>query len=676
MASPGSAVSFTGSGGHNAWRTTLRQRLVVVAWMVGLWVAGIEARLVYLTIIDSADLVARADRQHERTQSAPAKRGDILDRRGRVLATSVDADTIYAVPTEIDDAKDAVRKLCEALRDCSAKDRQLLVERLGGRKAFAYVRRQVSPDQAQRVAALDLDGVGFTTESKRFYPNKELGAHLLGWVGIDNTGLSGLEYTYDPQIRGKPGTILIHTDARRHAFSRFERPPTSGSSVELTIDQYLQHIAERELRAGVLENHATGGSAIVMNPQTGEILAMANEPTFNPNAYRDAEDPERRNRAVQDLYEPGSTFKIVTASAALEEKVFPVDRAIDVSGGRIQIGQRVVHDTHDYGVLSFTDVIVKSSNVGAIKIGFTLGTNRLSEYVRRFGFGRPVSPDFPGENGGIVWDREKWTESALASVSMGYQVGVTPLQMAAAASAIANGGNYVEPRVVRAIYRDNRRFAVQPKTLRRIISADTAAAMTAIMEQVVERGTATLAQLPGYTIAGKTGTANKLVNGRYSWDTFASFIGFVPSQQPAITIIVVLDAPRGKNGHFGGPVSAPIFKRIAEATLRYLGIGPSINPPVPVLVAGDGSKEPTQGIAEDPPIVRLVAETGTMPDLSGMTAREALRTLVKLGMTARLSGDGVVVEQEPAAGSPIEGEAISRLVLERSPVRRTVAEHR
>ena len=676
MAAPGSAGSFAGTGGRDAWRSTLRQRLIVVAWMVGLWVAGIEARLVYLTIIDNADLVARADRQHERTQSAPAKRGDIVDRRGRVLATSVDADTVYAVPTEIDDAKDAVRKLCEALRDCTAKDRQLLVERLGGRKAFAYVRRQVSPDQAQRVAALNLDGIGFTTESKRFYPNKELGAHLLGWVGIDNTGLSGLEYTYDPQIRGKPGTILIHTDARRHAFSRFERPPTSGSSVELTIDQYLQHIAERELRAGVLENHATGGSAIVMNPQTGEILAMANEPTFNPNAYRDAEDPERRNRAVQDLYEPGSTFKIVTASAALEEKVFPVDRAIDVSGGRIQIGQRVVHDTHDYGVLSFTDVIVKSSNVGAIKIGFTLGTNRLSEYVQRFGFGRPVSPDFPGENGGIVWDREKWTESALASVSMGYQVGVTPLQMAAAASAIANGGNYVEPRVVRAIYRDNRRFAVQPKTLRRIISPNTAAAMTAIMEQVVERGTATLAQLPGYTIAGKTGTANKLVNGRYSWDTFASFIGFVPSQQPAITIIVVLDAPRGKNGHFGGPVSAPIFKRIAEATLRYLGIGPSINPPAPVLVAGEGSTDAPKGIAEDPPIVRLVAESGTMPDLSGMTAREALRTLVKLGMTARLSGDGVVVEQEPAAGSPIEGEGTSRLVLERAPVRRAVAEHR
>jgi cell division protein FtsI (penicillin-binding protein 3) len=676
MAGPGPAASFAGGTGRDAWRATLRQRLVVVAWMVGLWVAGIEGRLVYLTIIGNADLVARADRQHERTQSAPAKRGDIVDRRGRVLATSVDADTIYAVPTEIGDEKEVVRKLCEALRDCTAKDRQLLVERLGGRKAFAYVRRQVAPDQAQRVAALDLDGIGFTTESKRFYPNKELGAHLLGWVGIDNTGLSGLEYTYDRQIRGKPGTILIHTDARRHAFSRFERPPTSGSSVELTIDQYLQHIAERELRAGVLENRAAGGSAMVMNPRTGEILAMANEPTFNPNAYRDADDLERRNRAVQDLYEPGSTFKIVTASAAVEEKVFPLDKWIDVSGGRIQIGQRVVHDTHDYGVLSFTDVIVKSSNVGAIRVGFTLGTDRLSDYVKRFGFGRPVSPDFPSENGGIVWDSAKWTESALASVSMGYQVGVTPLQMAAAASAIANGGNYVEPRVVRAVYRDNRRFAVQPKILRRIISADTAAAMTTIMEQVVERGTATLAQLPGYTIAGKTGTANKLLNGRYSSDTYASFIGFVPSQDPAITVIVVLDSPRGRNGHFGGPVSAPIFKRIAESTLRYLGIGPSINPPPPVLVAGDDRKATPEPVSEVAPIVRLVAESGTMPDLSGMTAREAVRSLVKVRMSAHLSGDGVVVAQKPMPGSPIEGESVCYLVLERAPGRRAAAEPR
>jgi cell division protein FtsI (penicillin-binding protein 3) len=670
MTAPGHATS-AGGAGNLAWRPTLRRRLGAIAAAVALWVAAIEGRLVYLQIFEKADLLARAERQHERTQSAPAKRGDILDRRGRVLATSVDADTIYAVPSEIDHAPDAARQLCDALGDCSSKDRQGLVERLGTRRAFAYVRRQVAPDQAKRVAALNLDGIGFTTESKRFYPNKELGAHLLGWVGIDNKGLAGLEYAYDPQIRGKAGTILIHTDARRQVFSRVERPPTSGSSVELTIDQYLQHIAERELHAGVIENRAAGGSAIVMNPNSGEILAMANEPTFNPNAYRAAQDAERRNRAVQDLYEPGSTFKVVTASAAMEEKVFPVDAPINVAGGRIQIGSRVVHDTHDYGVLSFTDVIVKSSNVGAIKIGLKLGTDRLSDYVHRFGFGSPVSPDFPGENGGIVWDRAQWTDSALASVSMGYQVGVTPLQMAAAVSAIANRGEYTEPRVVRAVYRDNRRFAVEPKTVRRTISADTAAALTAIMEQVVERGTARLAQLPGYTIAGKTGTANKLLNGRYSSDTYASFIGFLPSQQPAVTIIVVLDSPRGKSGHFGGPVAAPIFRRIAESTMRYLGIGPSLNPPPPVLVARRDAPNypPAYSGPEHNPIVSLVADVaeGTVPDLSGMSAREAVRTLVKLGLTAHVSGDGFVVSQSPEPGAPISGDGVCRLVLERSP---------
>jgi cell division protein FtsI (penicillin-binding protein 3) len=529
----------------------------------------------------------------------------------------------------------------------------------------------VAPDQAQRVASLNLDGIGFIKESKRFYPNKELAAHLLGWVGIDNKGLSGLEHTYDPQIRGKAGTVSVHTDARRHAFSRFERPPTAGSSVELTIDENLQHIAERELHAGVLENHAAGGTAIIMNPHTGEILAMANEPTFNPNAFRDFGDDDRRNRAVQDLYEPGSTFKVVTATAAIEEKVLPIDSIIDVSGGQIHIGSRVVHDTHNYGALSFTDVIVKSSNVGAIKIGFKLGTERLSEYVARYGFGHPVSPDFPGESPGIVWRPDKWTESALASVSMGYQVGVTPLQMLAAVSSVANGGQYVEPRVIRAVYKEDRRYAVQPKIVRRTISADTAATMTEIMEGVVDRGTAKAAQIPGYTIAGKTGTAAKLINGHYSSsDWNASFVGFVPSRDPAVAIIVVTDSPHTK-GHTGGVVSAPVFKKIAEATLRYLGVGPTINPPAPVLIARRDDRDQMGGAAGDQPIVSLVADgpPGTVPDLRGMSAREAVRKLVKLGMNARVSGDGFVVSQVPAAGAPIEGDAVCRLVLDRWPPR-------
>ena len=656
------------------WRATLKRRTLIAAVLLGVWAGGIEARLVWLQIFRHADLLARATRQQMRTIVAPAKRGDILDRHGRVLATSVDADSIYAVPSEIADGGDVTRKLCDAFADCTDKERQALTERFGQSRAFAYVRRRVPPDQARRVADLNLDGVGFIKESRRFYPNKELAAQLLGWVGVDNVGLSGLEYAYDSQIRGKPGTVLIHTDARRHAFSRFERPPTSGSSVELTIDEYLQHIAERELHAGVAENRAAGGSAIIVDPHTGEILAMANEPTFNPNAaYRESQELERRNRAVQDLYEPGSTFKVVTASAAIEEKVLSVDAPIDVSGGQIRIGSRVVRDTHNYGVLSLTDVLVKSSNVGAIKIGFLVGTDRLSQYVRRFGFGRSVSPDFPGESPGIVWDPTKWTDSALASVSMGYQVGVTPLQMVTAVSAVANGGELVEPRAIRAVYDGNRRYHVQPKVVRRSIAGDTAALLTTIMEGVVERGTARAAQIPGYTIAGKTGTAAKLVNGRYSKSDYnASFVGFLPSRDPAVAIIVVIDSPHAGT-YFGGSVAAPIFKRIAESTLRYLGIGPTLSPASPVIVARHDEASGTQTAAPETagPVVSFVTDgsAATMPDLTGMSARQAMRTLVTVGLTARISGDGVVVSQDPPAGTALDSGGVSRITLERSPAR-------
>jgi cell division protein FtsI (penicillin-binding protein 3) len=672
-------MTVPGASARGDWRVTLKARLLVVVAVLAFWVVGIEAKLVYLQISQHAELLARAERQQERTQASPAKRGDILDRRGRVLATSVDADTIIAVPTAIVSATDAANKLCDTLGDCDNKDRRALADKLGQRKAFAYVRRQVAPDQAQRVADLHLDGIGSIKESKRFYPNKELAAHLLGWVGVDNKGLSGIEYTYDPQIRGKAGTLLVHTDARRQAFSRFERPPTSGSTIELTIDEYLQHIAERELHAGVVQNRAAGGTAIIMNPHTGEILAMANEPTFNPNAYREFDDASRRNRAVQDLYEPGSTFKVVTASAAIEEKVMPIDAMIDTNPGVIHIAGRSKPVTeashHNYHVLSFSDVIIRSSNIGAIKIGFRVGTERLSRYVARFGFGRPVSPDFPGESPGIVWDASKWTESALASVSMGYQVGVTPLQMVTAVSSVANGGDLIEPRVIRAVYRDNRRYAVQPKVVRRTVSADTAATLTGIMEGVVgdPHGTAKAAQIPGYTIAGKTGTAAKLVNGRYSTSDYnASFVGFIPSRNPAVAIIVVTDSPRTWPAT-GGAVSAPVFKRIAEATLRYLGVGPTINPPPPLFVARrDGSASaPVSRVDSGDPVVSLVVDgpPGTVPDLRGLSAREAVRKLVKVGMSARVSGDGFVVSQEPAAGAPIEGDGLCRLVLDRWPSR-------
>ena len=667
------------------WRPIIKRRVAVVSALLALWVAGIEAKLVYLQVFDRAELAARGERQQERTQASPAKRGDILDRRGRVLATSVDADTIYAMPTAVDNPTDAAKQICDALRDCDARERQVIGDKLAQKRAFAYVRRQVAPDQAERVAALNLDGIGFMKESKRFYPNKELAAHLLGWVGIDNKGLSGIEYTYDPQIRGKAGTIMVHTDARRHAFSRFERPPTSGSSIELTIDENLQHIAERELRNGVITNRASGGTAIIMNPHTGEILAMANEPTFNPNAFRDSLETERRNRAVQDLYEPGSTFKVVTASAAIEEKVMPIDTMIDTNPGRLYIAgrSRVITDDagRNNGVLSFTNVIVKSSNIGAVKIGLRVGAERLSRYVGLYGFGRQVSPDFPGENAGIVWSHDRLNESALASISMGYQVAVTPLQMVAAVSAVANGGSYVEPRVMRAVYRNGVRYQVAPKVVRRSVSADTAAAVTTIMEGVVTDGTAKRARIDGFTVAGKTGTAQKLINGQYSHsDHFASFVGFVPSQNPVLAMVVVIDSAKGPSGDHGGTVAAPIFKNIAEPALRYLGTSPTVDPATPVLVArrDEADHTPTGMAGDKEPVVSLVADepAGTVPDLRGMSGRDAVRALAKRGMSARMSGDGFVVSQMPAAGAPIDGEGLCHLVLERWPSRRVVTASR
>ena len=653
------------------WRNTVRSRVAVCAAFLGLWTAAIEARLLYLQVFDHAELAARAERQQNRTVSPPAKRGDILDRKGRLLAFSVDADTVAAVPSDIDDPGDVAAQLCQALDGCDKERRQTLAKKLTGRGAFAYVARQISPEEARRVRALALPGIMLLKESRRYYPNSELAAHVVGYVGVDNVGLGGIESAYDSQIRGSAGKVLIQTDNRQRAvFSRVERPATAGAAIELTIDEYLQFVAERELRAGVEANHASGGTALIMDPHTGEILALANWPTFNPNVFGRVDKEVLRNRAIQTLYEPGSTFKIVTASAALEQNVITPETMIDTNPGSISFTGRTIYDTHKYGVIPFTDVIVKSSNVGAIKVGLRIGPERLTEYVNKFGFGQTLAPDFKGETAGIVWSADKLNDSALASVSMGYQVGVTPLQMATAVSSIANGGHLLQPRVVRAFIKDGRRIEVPHKEMRRTVEPDTAATLTAIMEQVVERGTAKAAQIEGYTIAGKTGTAAKLVNGHYQKSDYnASFVGFVPSRDPALTILVVIDSPHG-NGYTGGAVSAPVFKRIAEAALTYMGVGPNLNPPPPVLVVRPDPS--TQGVT--PTAVRTAqprdatlgsVRDGLMPDLRGLSAREALRLLSRIGLTARLSGTGFVVDQRPQAGAPLVRGDTCSLTLDR-----------
>ena len=662
-----------------SWRRTTGPRLAVVAGLFGFCAIAVLVRLVDLQVFQRAELEARAESQRTNLLEVPAQRGDLLDRHGNVLAYSVDVDTVCAVPSKLQDPKQAASRICDALGDCDQAGRAALTKTLSrSKRSFAYVRHQITPDQARRVAALEIDGVFFQKEPHRYYPNRDLAGPVLGYVGAEYRGLAGLEATYDAKLRGRPGQMLLEFDGRmrdRHVFNRVGREPVPGASLELTIDDYLQHVAERELEAGVLENNAKGGSVVIMDPVSGEILALANNPTFNPNSYGLFPPDLQRNRGVQDVYEPGSTFKIVTASAALEEKVMRPTDLIDTGGGTIAIGsKRVVREAqgHAYGTLSFTDVIVKSSNIGAIKIGLRLGAGRLGQYVQRFGFGTRLSPDFPGESAGIVWRPAQWSDSTLASVSMGYEVSVTPLQMASAASTVANGGELVQPRIVRAVIDADGRVPVPRKVVRRVMSPGTAAEMTAIMEAVVEQGTGKMARLEDFTVAGKTGTANKNQNGHYlEHDYNVSFVGFVPSRKPALTIIVMIDTPRGPNRPFGGTVSAPIFHRIANAALRYLGVTPNVNPAPPVLVARHKTGYETEVAGPVKPLTIVPAANSLMmgqvvlPELRGLSGREALRVLARLGITPRVVGEGVVIGQTPLPGTVLELGAACRLALGR-----------
>ncbi len=655
------------------WRRTLRRRVIVAGCAFALWIVGIEARLVHLQVVQRDFLAERARDQHQRVIELHPKRGEISDRHGRVLAYSVDADTIYAVPAEIDEPAETAAALCGALEDCTSEQRGAIAERLGRRNAFAYVKRRVTPDEARRVAELGLSGVGFLTENRRYYPNGTLAAHLLGYVGTDNQGLGGIESTYDNEISGDTGQVLVQTDARRQAFSRIERPPTVGATVELTIDVQLQHVVERELRAGIARHNADSGAVVMLDPRNGDILALASEPTFNPNAFGEATPDQRRNRAVQDLYEPGSTFKVVTASAAIEERVVDRDEIFDVSAGYIVVGGDRIPDFRRTEPLTFNDVIVRSSNVGAIQVGLRLGPERLSRYVRRYGFGQALSPDLPSESSGLVWTPDSLTPRAIASISMGYQVAVTPLQVAAAVGAVANGGDLIAPRLVRAVINSGGREERETHVIRRAISQQTAAELTDIMQQVVERGTARNARVPGYRIAGKTGTAEKLIDGRYShYDHNASFVGFAPVGDPRFVMLVMIDTPRSAviNGvlqrvYTGGAVAAPIFQRIASEAFRRLNVQATGDgaPPVVVAEAASVDPRPTHQPFADP--ARSASTHRWMPDLRGLSAREVAEALALLELRGRVVGDGAVAGHDPAPGAPIEAGGVAIVWLDR-----------
>jgi cell division protein FtsI (penicillin-binding protein 3) len=631
--------------------------------MLAVWALVIVGRLVHLQVLQYSDLSRQAREQQTQAIEIPATRGDIVDRNDRTLATTVMAPTIYARLTGQVQAEQSVGPICAALGDCTAASREKLREKLSLRGRWVSVKRHASMDQVDRIYDLDLPWIAFEVARKRVYPHGELAAGALGSFGDEPLG--GLESKWNADLRGQPGRAIEQRDGNQVAFdTRVIAAPVEGSKVQLTLDIAVQEIVERELRAAVKENRAAGGSAVVMDVATGAILATAHYPTFDPNG---PESPVS-NPVVLEAYEAGSTMKAFTAAAALEAGVVTPDVMIDVSEGKIAVGRNrtdIISDVHNYGRLTFTDVLAKSSNVGMIKVARLLGGSRLTEFLRRLGFGSLTTESFALESRGKVYDASvlEKDDGALAHVAIGYQVSVTLPQMAAAMTAIANGGELLQPYLVASVTGNGTRRAFGKKVLRRVMQPGVALQVKSMLEKVAEDGgTAPLAKPAGYTVAGKTGTARKFVGKSYSTTKYyASFAGVVPSESPRFTIVVVVDSPDIANRYFGGQVAAPVFRRIAEGVLRYEGV-PAGNRLPPVMVR----REPTSRVHEQPvsgpvappatlAVTRPRADVDpTVPDLTGMSLNEVVVRLARLRLHARMVGDGLVVDQRPLPGTPIE----------------------
>jgi cell division protein FtsI (penicillin-binding protein 3) len=660
--------------------------------MLLLWMAGLVAQLYHLQIIDYRDLLARARRQQQHMIEVAPKRGEIFDRQMNPLAMSLGVDSIFAVPSEIPDPK----MVADLLAPVLGLDTHDLLGRITVSHSFCWVKRKVTAEEANRVRDLNLKGIYFQRESKRFYPKGDLAAHIVGYVGLDDKGLAGLEYGMDNIIRGRPGRVLLATDARRRSFQSTESAGEPGKNLVLTLDEKIQYIAEKALAEAVEKWQAPGGVAIVQNPNTGEILAMASQPTYDPNDFAKSPPEALQNRAVSWIYEPGSTFKLVTVAAVLEEKLADPDEVINCQQGSIVLAGHVIHDHKPFGNLTVRDVVVNSSGVGVIKLGLRLGEQRLYKYIRSFGFGEKTEVELPGEERGLLKPPGRWSGISIGEISMGQEVGVTPIQLVATYSAVANGGVMFEPRLVHDLFLGQAHDAMPPVPGHRVISERTASLMKQILAAVVERGTGQAAQLRGYSSAGKTGTAQKIdPSGAFSKSHYvASFVGFAPLGKPAVTILVAIDSPVG--AIYGAEVAAPVFKSIAEQTLGYVNVPqdtpsrwPQFASPMPAGIPGQklgdlagplpkGSEHlqaaasPVQPVsfseieqtrvstgreAEAATTPRtVVMDNGprvTIPDFSGLAARSVAQECQKLGLELSLLGSGLAVEQNLPAHAQV-----------------------
>jgi len=646
----------------------MTSRLALVLLALGLWTLAIGAKLYDVQVKRHGEFVEKAEEQQQRVVELHPPRGTIYDARGRALAVSAEVGSAFAEPIVLRDGErvrqidpEPTAAVIAEVLGWGAKERRRLTELLAEDRRFVWVARKLDPPQARALEELDLDGIGFFEESKRYYPLRTLAAQVLGYVGTDNKGLGGLESAYDRAIASEPGRRTILQDARRGKVAYpgldFESP-RSGHDLHLTLDASVQHVAERELAAAVEKYNATRGSVILMDPQTGAILAMASYPTFDPNDFADYPQRLWRNLPVTDAYEPGSTLKMVTLAAALEtNRVHPED-IVDCGRGKFEYGNILIRDHKVFDRLTLRDVIAKSSNVGAIRTGFAAGSERFYATLRAFGFGRRTGVDLPGESSGILRSVDDWSELSTAYISFGQEISVTPLQLTVAFAAIANGGRLVKPYVVRAVGETATHEQAPREVVGIPISRSSQREIVEILEAVVTEGTAKAAQIPGYRVAGKTGTAQKAIPGKGYSPTLhvASFVGFVPVEKPALVGIVVLDEPRPL--YHGGEVAAPTFAAIVEQVLLYLGVEPSEERPGHWPLAPE--KPPPQLAWETAP--PPAPPPGTLPDLKGLSVRRAIARLDDLGLEPALHGHGRVMRQSPAPGTPA-AEAGGRVEL-------------
>ncbi|MDP1919544.1 MAG: penicillin-binding protein [Myxococcales bacterium] len=649
----------------------MRVRVSIIGFAFVAVLCGIFARAVNLQVHQGQRLQGMAEDQYLRDLEIPARRGDIFDRRGTPLAQSVDVDSIWVDPSMLENTRDTAKKLSAIL----GVDQKELFERFGRGRRFAWVKRQVSQTEVEKVKALNLPAFGFAKEPRRFYPQRELAAHVIGLVGTDARGLDGLELSFEDELSGDKARRASVRDAKgRKVLTNGVEDPLSrqGAAVTLTIDRQLQYVTEKALLKAVDEAKAVAGMAVVIDPKTGEILALANAPRFNPNAPQGSSADSFRNRSVTDAFEPGSTFKAFVIARALEDKVITEQTTFNCENGNYAIGRNVVHDTHPHGILDARGVLQVSSNICAAKIGQKLGRETLVDTYQRFGFGERAGLGLPGEAKGVVpFPR---AEIALATQSFGQGLTASPLQVAAAFGALGNKGVLMKPYVVAKVVDADGLVLLdnKPTEVRRVVSAKTAASVVSMLESVVEKGgTAPKARMDAYRVAGKTGTAQKAdpVAKGYSDKRFASFVGMLPAEDPRVVIAIFIDEP--KTDVYGGLVAAPAFKEIAEVAMPHLAVPPSrIVPTVEVAVA---KKPEPPAKSEKNPVVAAIERLDTVteepaegsvrvPDLKGQPARAAVTQALTVALEPRLVGSGRVVAQTPAAGSLVEKGA--RITLE------------